>query len=116
MAFGYFNPNPVFRPQVVVLADVAQGNPTAIATDLPHNYLTGTVVRLYIPLEAGMQQLAGGEQWEITVTGAATFTIPVDSTGFDPFVFPLGLQNQIPQVYPVGENTFILTMASNNIL
>ncbi len=116
MAFGYFNPNPVFRPQVLEILSITQANPAQVTTSFAHNYLTGTIVRLYIPLEAGMQQLAGGEQWEITVTGATTFTIPVDSTFFDQFFLPLGARQQIAQVFPVGENTFMLTMAETNIL
>lgn len=117
MAFGYFNPNPVYRPQVLQVIAITQALQAEVDTFLDHHYLTGTVVRLYIPIEAGMQQLAGGEQWQIIVTGPTTFTIPVDSRFFDPFTAPpLDGPAQIPQVFPVGEDTFMLTMASTNIL
>lgn len=116
MAFAYFNPNPVYRPQVMEIIDISQANPCEVTTTFPHNYLTGTIVRLWIPYTAGIQQLAGGEQWEIIVTGAITFTIPVDSTFFDPFILPqVNSPDQPAQVFPVGENTFMLTMASTNI-
>lgn len=116
MAFAYFNPNPVYRPQVLEILDITQANPAEVTTSFNHNYLTGTIVRLHIPLTGGMYQLAGGEQWPITVTGALTFTIPVDSTFFDTFMpAQINSPDQPSQVFPVGEINEMLTMASTNI-
>lgn len=116
MAFCYIDPTPVFRPQLLVIQAITQASPATVTTNIPHNYQTGTIVRLWIPLQAGMQQLAGQQQWPITVTGASTFSIPVDTTTFDPFVAPTGQFDQCAQVFPVGEINELLTMASQNIL
>ncbi len=117
MAFGYFSTTPMFRPQVLEVLDITRAVQAEVTTAFNHNYLTGTIVRLHIPPEAGMWQLAGGQQWEITVTGALTFTIPVDSTQFDVFTTPqIAGPDQPAQVFPVGENNSMLTMASKNIL
>lgn len=117
MAFSYFNPNPVYRPQVLEVLDISKADPAEVTTAFNHNYLDGTIVRLWIPLNCGMQQLAHQQQWEITVTGALTFTIPVDSTNFDTFIPAVVLStDQTAQVFPVGERNDMLTMASTNIL
>ena len=116
MAFCYINPNPIFRPQLLQVTAITQADPAIITTNIAHNYLTGTIVRLWIPLEAGMQQLADLQQWPITVLSPTTFSIPVDSTNFDPFVAPAGPKDQCAQVFPVGEDNNMLTMASQNIL
>lgn len=116
MAFCYINPNPVYLPQLLVVTAITNANPAVVTTNINHNFLTGTVIRLWIPLEAGMQQLAPQHlQWEITVLSPTTFSIPVDSTNYDPFVAPAGAKQQCAQVFPVGEDTFILTMASQNV-
>lgn len=116
MAFCYITPDPVYRPQLMVVTAITQASPAVVTTNINHNYLTGTIVRLWIPLEAGMQQLANQEQLIITVLSPTTFSIPVDTTWFDPFVAPAGATQQCAQVFPVGEDTFMLTMASTNIL
>lgn len=116
MAFCYINPTPVYRPQLLVITAITQASPAVVTTNIDHNYLTGTIVRLWIPLEAGMQQLAGLEQWDITVLTPTIFSIPVDSTNFDPFVAPTGAKQQCAQVFPVGEENEMLTMASTNVL
>jgi hypothetical protein len=116
MAFCYISNTPVYRPQLLVITAITQASPAVVTTNIPHNYLTGTVVRLWIPLEAGMQQLANQEQWFITVLSPTTFSMPVDTSSFDAFVAPAGASQQCAQVFPVGEDTFMLTMASTNIL
>ncbi len=57
---------------------VTQANP-AVVTSTSHGYQTGDVVLLYGT--TGMLQVAG-IPYVITRTGANTFTIPVDSSGF----------------------------------
>lgn len=57
---------------------VSQANP-AVVTIVGHGYQTGDVVLL--TQTTGMLQIAG-IPYTITVTGANTFTIPVDSSGF----------------------------------
>lgn len=116
MAFCYINPNPMFRPQLLQVTAITQANPAVVTTNINHNYLTGTIVRLWLPPEAGMYQLSFEQQWEISVLSPTAFSLPVDSTQFDPFVNPTGATQQCAQVFPVGENNSMLTMASSNIL
>ena len=116
MAFCYINPTPVYMPQLLVVTAITNALPAVVTTNIPHNYLTGTIIRLWIPLEAGMQQLAEQQQWEITVLSPTTFSIPVDTTYFDVFTAPTGPTQQCAQVFPVGEDNAMLTMASTNVL
>jgi hypothetical protein len=55
----------------------------------------------------------------ILVTGATTFTIPIDTTNFDAFSIPINPSphvNTCALVVPVGEITPILTAATVNVL
>ncbi len=114
MATLFVDPNPVFRPQRMVITGITQSNPTVVTTSTDHNYATGLIVRLVIPTAAGMQQIHN-KTVEITVTGNATFSVNIDSLSFDAYVDPPDSIN-CGQVSPVGENNSILTMATQNVL
>jgi hypothetical protein len=93
---------------------ITQANPAVIVTSVFHEYVTGTIVRIYIPRKAQMYQL-DGKVYEITVTADNAFSIPVDSTYFDAFVDPADPSN-CAQVIPIGERNDILTAAVRNVL
>jgi len=106
---------PVYQPAMRVIAAITNANPAAVTTTFAHQYITGTIVRLDIPPEQGMQQM--NQQFgPITVTGATTFTIPIDSTHFDVFVIPTTFIHQDAAVVPFGENNSQLTAATQNVL
>jgi len=79
-AFTFFSAgSPAFgATKALATTFVTQANP-AVVTSTAHGYQTGDVVLLYGT--TGMLQVAG-IPYTITKTGADTFTIPVDSSGF----------------------------------
>jgi hypothetical protein len=102
------------------IANVVQGNPTIVTTLEPHLYQTGLVVRFIVPLTSGMVDL-NNLTGEIIVSDNFTFSVPIDSTNFPPFipvVNPADLPF-VPQVVAIAENALTLTCAevnNNNIL
>jgi|SRR5665213_1815375 len=108
--------NPIFQPAYRLIASITQSNPAIITTTFAHKYVTGTTVRLDIPVLDGMQQ-ADQFVGEIVVTGSTTFTIPtLDTTNFDVFSIPVTNLNTCALVVPIGENNAILTAAVHNTL
>lgn len=126
MANGrYFSfPFPIYQRAQRDILTISQGNPTTITTTYngddaqPHNYLTGLIVRLFIPLGFGIKQL-NGFLGPITVISETEFTVNVDSTQFDPFQVPdvqPGFNGTPPQVIPVGEVGQTIAQATVNVL
>jgi len=121
-----------FVPSLKTIFGIARGNPTVIVTNVVHNYLDGLVVRIDIspppappgpgnpPLppvneDRGMYRL-NGTIAPITVLGPLTFSIPIDSTAFDPYVLCPNPENSsyIGQVIPVSEDALTLTSVTHN--
>jgi hypothetical protein len=118
MSTCYAQINPIFQPAMRIITAITNANPAQVTTSFAHLYITGTIVRLDIPPADGMQQ-ANGLTGSITVTGATTFTIPIDTTTFDAFsipVSPLPQTNTCAMVVPIGEVSAILTAAVQNTL
>lgn len=118
MSTCYANPYPVFQPAMRLIASITQANPAVITTTFAHQYVSGTIIRLDLPPAVGMPQ-ANQFTGPITVTGTTTFTIPLNTTTFTPFVLPedpLPQVNTCAQVVPIGEISSILTAATMNVL
>lgn len=117
-------PFPVFKPAMRIITNITNANPATVTTSFAHGYLTGLIVRIDLPQGYGMQQLGRlgrvplMQTFEITVTGSTTFTIPIDTTNFDPFTVPgvYPADAQYAQVVPVAEDNSILTQAVQNVL
>lgn len=102
---------PEFQPAMRQIASITQSNPVVITTTFDHNYFTGDIVRINIPSKAavpgnslayfGMPEI-NQKYAAITVTGNTTFTMPIDSTLFQPFSIPAG-SLQFPQCTNIGE-------------
>lgn len=118
MSTCYADPNPSFRPAMRLIAAITNASPATITTTFDHEYLSGTIVRLHIPYVCGMQE-AHSMTGSITVTGATTFTIPIDTTHFDVFAIP-GMpdphDDTCAQVIPVAEDNSMLSAAVQNVL
>lgn len=83
-----------------------------------HQYMTGLIVRLIIPVGFGMQQ-ANQLSGPIKVINSTQFTMPIDTTQFDPFSIPQAIIGSFytpAQVVPIGEVNDILTGATQNVL
>lgn len=111
------NPFPIFQPAMRVISSITNANPAVVTTTIDHQYQTGMINRLNIPLGFGMTQ-ANGLQGTIVVTGDTTFSIAIDTTPFDifsaPATYPLSYQSAT--VTPIGEVNELLSAATRNVL
>lgn len=101
-----------------LITAITQSNPAVVTTSFAHQYVSGTIVRLDIPQADGMQQ-ANQFFGPINVLSTTTFSIPLDTTNFDPFAIPVSppfYVNTCAQAVPIGEVTPILTAAVQNVL
>jgi hypothetical protein len=115
---SYANPNPVFQPAMRIIAAISNGLPVTITTTFAHQYQTGLIVRLDIPLNYGMQHLNQAFA-PITVTGATTFTMEIDTTNLGPFVVPPlnpGHNYTDAQCVPIGAVNADVYLATRNVL
>ena len=109
--------NPTYKPSMRIISAITNAYPAEITTTFNNNYVTGTVVRVFIPAGYGMieaNELFG----PITVTGPTTFIMKIDTSSFGVFAAPAGFPNnaQYAQVVPIGEINSILTAAVVNAL
>lgn len=103
-----------FQPKNRIIFAISQSNPCTVTTFTPHEFLNNVIIKFLIPQAAGMSQLKD-KFFPITVTGPVTFTIPIDSTSFQPFVF-LGQYAQFPaQANPIAERNRNLDSAEDNV-
>lgn len=109
--------SPTFQLAMRIVNNITQANPAVVTTSFDHDYVTGAIVRLYVPLGYGMVQ-ANEKKGAITVLTPTTFEINLDTTQFDPFAAPSSSpeDKQFSQVVPVGEINSILTAATQNVL
>jgi hypothetical protein len=110
-------PFPVYQPAMRIISNITNEFPAVVTTTFSHQYISGTIIRLVIPLGYGMTQ-ANQLFGEIVVTGATTFSIPIDTTTFDPFITPSTFpeNTQYPQSIPFAENNGMLKAATQNVL
>lgn len=116
---GYAEVNPMFQPALRLVTNITNAFPAAVTTSFAHNYNTGEIVRLWVPFGYGMTQV-NMMFAPITVTGADTFTINLDTTTFDYFIYPdEPTRQRLPraaQVTPIGDITSTLIGATRNVL
>lgn len=110
----FADPNPTFQRALRIITAITNANPASITTSFAHQYKTGLIVRIVVPVSDGMQQI-NGQTGTITVTSPTTFNIDIDSTNFDSFAVP-GMATQCAQVIPIAEINSILTEATQNVL
>lgn len=111
------NPNPIFQPAMRIISSITNANPAAVTTTFAHQYTTGIVARLNVPNGFGMVQ-ANQLYGDIVVTGDTTFTIDIDTTGFDIFAAPSTFpQNQqSATVTAIGEINLDSNAPERNVL
>jgi len=108
---------PIFQPSMRIISAITNGFPAQVTTTFAHQYITGTTVRLDIPLGYGMQEV--NQQFgSIVVTSSTTFDISIDTTLYSAFAAPSAFpQNQqYAQAVPFAEINSILTAAVQNVL
>jgi len=110
--------NPIYMPALRDIASITQAFPALVTTTFDHGYITGNIVRLYIPKNFGMQQ-ANKLKGSIAVQSPTSFTIAIDTTHMDAFVIPPlqpGFNYTPAQCVPIGEDTDTLKSAFVNVL
>lgn len=107
---------PVYKPAMRIISNITNDFPATVTTTFNHNYITGLVVRLLVPIGYGMieaNQLFGN----IVVTGDTTFTINIDTRYFNTYTTPsIPYDYQIPQTIPFGEVNSSLLSSTKNVL
>jgi len=120
----YAVPFPMFQPAMRDILSITQDINALVTTTFDgvnpgdHQYLTGLIVRLYVPYGFGMVQ-ANHFDGPITVINETQFTLPINTTNFDAFVVPAyqpGAFGTPAQVVPVGEVNDMLTESTRNVL
>lgn len=100
-----------FVPNRQSVSSITNANPAVVTTTQAHGYANGLLIRFFFPLDVGMNQLRN-QVYEITVLNNTSFSIPVDSTNFDPYL-AVGTV-QVAQVIPVAENANSISQATDN--
>lgn len=114
MATCFANQSPTFQPSMRIIASITNSQQATVTTTFAHDYLTGLIVRLLIPVDHGMlnaDKLVG----VITVTGTDSFVIDINTTLFDSFSVPV-TTSLCAQVIPIGEINKKLDQATKNVL
>lgn len=108
---------PTFQPAMRVIDAITNAFPAVVTTSFPHQYQTGMIVRLNIPLGFGMQE-ANQKQGEIIVLTDTIFSVDIDTRYMDPYVvsvtYPQSYQSG--QVTSIAENNQFLRSAMRNVL
>lgn len=114
----YADPDPMFQPAMRLVTNITNEYPAVVTTSFEHEYITGIIVRLYIPQPFGMIQ-ADQLHGSITVLDDVTFAIDIDTREFDQFISNMPLSpryTKIPLVVPIGQVNDMLKAAFRNTL
>ena len=105
------NADPAFYPPFRYIVNITQASSAVITTSVPHDYSVGQIVRIIIPKTAqsgvsdyGMGDINGLEGTVIAVNdavGTQTFTVDINTSGFDAFTFPTAAKAAIPLIKAV---------------
>jgi len=122
MVYGYAGPYlyPTYRPSVTLIAAITNAETAQITTTFAHNYQPLLVVRILVQdREFGMPQINQQVGTILTVIDTLNFTIDINTSTYDAFVYPVSLNhftNAYPSVVPVGEDNSTLYQALHNVL
>lgn len=112
--------NPLEIPAIRDIISITRSNIAVITTSFAHGYESLWYIRLIIPQGFGMTIL-NKKKFLIQVISQTQFTIPIDSSDFDPFVippygvYPLSPRYGTPaQAVPIGEYATVLSGSFRN--
>ncbi len=98
------NPSFPWLPAANTITSISQSNPCVVTTGTNHGYIDGLVVKVFFPFpyafRFGMIQI-NGLFGAITVLSPNSFSIPINTINFDPFV--VGTTLETAQILPVSE-------------
>lgn len=112
MATWYGVPRPSFQPAARVITNITNSSPAIVTTGINHLFIDGMIVRLDVPVDAGMSQ-ANHRFGLIEIIDDTNFSITVDTTQYDAFILTA---NPTAQAVPFAEDNSILRAAVQNVL
>jgi len=124
MADIYALQYPITQPAMRIIVAITNAEPAVVTTSFPHQYLNGLIVRLNVPSYYGMSQI-NQMSGAITIIDELNFSLPIDSTFFNPFVAPAPPvqigdfwfgQLQLANVVSYGELTSQTNGSTQNVL
>ena len=106
--------NTMFVPARKIITEITNAFPARVTTSTDHDYLSGEIIRIQVPLSHGMRQI--NQQYApITVINNVSFYIAIDARSYEPFVIPMD-QQQFAQTTAIGEINELLDGALHNSL
>lgn len=114
----YADRNPEFQPAMRIISAITNTFPVLVTTTFAHQYVTGYIVRLKIPLGYGMVDL-NNAYGPITVTSPTALSMNIDTTLMAPFVVPPVNPGHFytgAQVIPIGNVNSSIYLATQNVL
>ncbi len=112
-------PGVVFIPSSLVMTAITQETQAVITCVVnsvteSNNYIPGMLVRLFIPSSYGMQQAANATVQIVSVNGLS-FTVNMNSIGFDPFAVPASGYPQPASMAPAGSQNLQYDNTTNQV-
>lgn len=106
--------NTLFVPASKVVSNITNAVAAVVTTTIPHDYITGEIIRMHIPSGYGMQPM--NQQYApIVVINDTNFSIAIDTTTYEPFMIPTP-QLQYAQCTAIGSVNSLLEGAVHNSL
>jgi hypothetical protein len=113
---------PVYNPYQSYISAITQAVNALVTTTTPHGLQIGQKVRFNVNSRVfGMTQINGLSGSVLTVPSALTFTVDINTTGFNAFTYPTSAVAAVTsytdaRIAPFGENTATALNANVNIL
>lgn len=110
-------PPVIQTPSALVITAITQSMPAVVTcvlnTDAANTYIPSQLVKLFIPPNYGMQQMAN-KTYKIIAVNGLNFSLAVDSTMFDPFVAPSSGE-QPASISPSGSQNLQYNNGTNKL-
>ena len=112
----YANPDPRYQPAMRLITNITNERKCVITTSFNHDYVTGLIVRLYVPRNYGMFQI-NHHTGVITVLSDDTFSMDLDTTNYDSFLAPVAPPHYRTTALcvPVGNIDDVYNVAVRNV-
>lgn len=116
--------NPTFNPSLSAITAITSvfrsisGSWVAfVATQSPHTFVTGQIIKIIVPPDYGMEEINGAVVNVLGINAGfpLLFLIDLDIRSFQPFVVPAA-PKQFAQAIPIGELNAQLNGAVMNVL
>ncbi len=112
-----------FVPKFYYLTMISNGQLAVVTTEEDHDYVIGQIVSFRVTAPYGMTQINNKQARILDIPSSNTFTIELDTTFYNPFIYPVSGRNTPPVVVPAASGisptiypkTIILDDAFDNV-